>query len=961
MSLRSDRVQLDIEINGKKAKSSVKDLRGTMRTLTRELNQLTPGTDKFIKKSQQLQKVKKRYGEVRDQIRGIDRSLLGTIKHSFRFQNVVRGIATVLPSLGIASLLSNMNRVVRNSIRLFNVQQKAEAQVKQGLKSTQNAVGRTFEQLKKQASDLQSETIFGDEEILKGATAQLLTFTNITGTQFDRTQKAALDLATRLDGDLKSASIQLGKALNDPVANLSALSRSGIQFSDDQTTVIKSLVETNQLAEAQTIILDELERQYGGSAAAAAKAGTGGFEQLQNQLGDIQETIGGVITSFASNFLPLLSRFANAIGRLTSDTTNGVQEQVQAFKDQQQSAAILFSTLENLTDELANAEEGTREYNSIAEAKRQVVDDINRQYGTYLPNLLTEKSSLDDIRIAQQAVNNELVKKQVILAFQDKIQKAIEKELEAREKLALIQRARASGSSGRVADELVQLGVNERAAQRQADILNQISEGAEQFNNEVVDTAKDSQKEITAVYQSIFDDLGVSMDEVMAQINGRVSQSNIPTPAPAPGSGSGSSSAGPTAAQLRQNQLKELELTYKREQLLLEKKLIDFDVTEEQFRQQAIEKERQYYQDQIDILEEGGDEELDAVKKVKNKILAFENKVDQERKDRLQDPNTYLNPLLDREDEAQRELRRKFAQQVIDEQNYQQQLLTQQMNYYEMKLAALRLAGLQETQAYKDIEDAKLNAVIQSNKKQLESQQRKAQVEQTIDQARMKAAQNFTDLGIELLDRDEEARRDNAGAIKAFESAKVLVNLYSEISGYYKLLSGLPGGPIIAGVLSGIATARSLNNIAKIKAAEFAGGGAIPYLDSRQGRIRTAPNISPTSKGDNILATVKSGETILNDDQVAQLGGAPTMKSIGVPGYNTGGRVTTSRADTTPTQTARVIGINQQTADTQALNRKLDQLIAVTAAEKSRPAYILYSQFEKAQNEVDNIRNTAGL
>ena len=84
------------------------------------------------------------------------------------------------------------------------------------------------------ATNLQNKTLFGDEVILKDATAQLLTFTNITGENFGRTQEAALDLATRLDGDLKSASIQLGKALNDPVANLSALSRSGIQFSEDQ-------------------------------------------------------------------------------------------------------------------------------------------------------------------------------------------------------------------------------------------------------------------------------------------------------------------------------------------------------------------------------------------------------------------------------------------------------------------------------------------------------------------------------------------------------------------------------------------------------------------------------------------------------------------------------------------------------------------------------------------------------
>ena len=139
------------------------------------------------------------------------------------------------------ALTAPLGIMAAQSMRAFDEQAKAIAQVEAGLKSTGNAVGFTSKQLQQMASDLQNKTIFGDEEILKGATAQLLTFTNIAGENFARTQAVALDLATRLDGDLKSASIQLGKALNDPVANLTALSRAGIQFSDDQKEVIKSL------------------------------------------------------------------------------------------------------------------------------------------------------------------------------------------------------------------------------------------------------------------------------------------------------------------------------------------------------------------------------------------------------------------------------------------------------------------------------------------------------------------------------------------------------------------------------------------------------------------------------------------------------------------------------------------------------------------------------------------------
>ena len=201
------------------------------------------------------------------------------------------------------------------SVAAFDKQAKAIAQVDAGLKSTGASVGFTSEKLQQMAADLQSKTLFGDEVILKDATAQLLTFTNITGEQFEKTQFAALNLATRLDGDLKSASIQLGKALNDPVANLSALSRSGIQFSTEQKALIKSLAETNRLADAQNIILEELEKQYGGSAEAAAKAGAGPLIQLKNQLGDLMEEIGAmlipVLVDLGNEFKKIIGAFNN--------------------------------------------------------------------------------------------------------------------------------------------------------------------------------------------------------------------------------------------------------------------------------------------------------------------------------------------------------------------------------------------------------------------------------------------------------------------------------------------------------------------------------------------------------------------------------------------------------------------------------------------------------------------------
>lgn len=235
------------------------------------------------------------------------------------------GVGKKLTSIGKSLSLKLTAPIVAMgvaSVAAADTQAKAEAKVQQAIKSTSMAAGLSFEQLKTYASELQNETLFGDEEILNNATAQLLTFTNIAGDNFKRTQAVALDLSTVLDGDLKSASIQLGKALNDPVKNLSALSRSGIQFSEEQREVINTLAKTNRLAEAQGVILDELERQYGGQAKAAAEVGTGALKQLQNSWGDFMEQIGAAMMPFVNKVAGALKIVVAALQSMSPEMRN---------------------------------------------------------------------------------------------------------------------------------------------------------------------------------------------------------------------------------------------------------------------------------------------------------------------------------------------------------------------------------------------------------------------------------------------------------------------------------------------------------------------------------------------------------------------------------------------------------------------------------------------------------------
>ena len=64
------------------------------------------------------------------------------------------------------------------------------------------------------------------------------------------------DIAQVMGSDVKSATVQLAKALEDPKRGLTALSRSGITFNEAQTETIKKLVDSGKLLDAQALILD---------------------------------------------------------------------------------------------------------------------------------------------------------------------------------------------------------------------------------------------------------------------------------------------------------------------------------------------------------------------------------------------------------------------------------------------------------------------------------------------------------------------------------------------------------------------------------------------------------------------------------------------------------------------------------------------------------------------------------
>ncbi len=259
-------------------------------------------------------------------------------------QKQQRQIATASAIAGGAVIGREAIQFAKESINLAREQARVEAQLATAIQSTGGAAGLSSRELRNLASELQNTTNFGDEATI-AAESLLLTFTNIGSDVFPETVRLTQDLATAMNKDLSSAALQVGKALNDPVAGLASLKEASIQFTPEQQAQVKNFVEINDLASAQGIILAELSRQFGGSAEAAREADNG-IIALGNSFSDLQEQVGFLLldlgetsnltretTGFFDSLSASIKGFRAEIGQGdTSDAITGLQQQISGLE-----------------------------------------------------------------------------------------------------------------------------------------------------------------------------------------------------------------------------------------------------------------------------------------------------------------------------------------------------------------------------------------------------------------------------------------------------------------------------------------------------------------------------------------------------------------------------------------------------------------------------------------------------
>jgi len=235
----------------------------------------------------------------------LDGKMKGLNLSTSTLTNAVKGLGLAFGAMAIINY-------GKGAVAAFQTAGQANAQLKAGIESTGGIAGMTFEELTKQAEEFAQVSLLDDDKI-KNAQAQLLTFTGITKANFKETTQAALDMSAKMGGDLQGASILIGKALSNPAEGLSALTRVGVKFTEEQQKTIKTLVASGDVIGAQAIMLKELQTEFGGAAKAASEAEGSGLIMFQKRMDEVQESIGGMIVKGLDLVMPALNSFAETV------------------------------------------------------------------------------------------------------------------------------------------------------------------------------------------------------------------------------------------------------------------------------------------------------------------------------------------------------------------------------------------------------------------------------------------------------------------------------------------------------------------------------------------------------------------------------------------------------------------------------------------------------------------------
>ena len=370
----------------------------------------------------------------------------------------------------------------------------------------------------------------------------------------------------------------------------------------------------------------------------------------------------------------------------------------------------------NLFTSLQLAGDGT-------ERRKELIDEINQRYGTYLPNLLTEKSSLDEIKAAYDRINASLTQ-QIALKYKDEEASQVTEKAAARQMdyLESLRRsvAKLTGSDREAARFIQDLRSMADAAVQGGDYRKGVGNTLATLEKEYLAGRKltagmkdDIMDYMNSVYQLdiALDDINKKYEGWMPKQNDEVSSSELPEVTVTGTKPTTTGTTGTPAASASGNDA--LEAAYRERLNIIKQNYLDQKITEEQYRQEMYNEEMGYLAARRDLLEKNGEDTSQIQGQIYDKLIAEANRVYEAQKNA-----DFGKAESDAEKERQAAKQAFISGDIADEEAYRQRLLDIEREYLEERKRLLEKYGMDTTEVEGQLLDRRVEQKQGDNRQQ---------------------------------------------------------------------------------------------------------------------------------------------------------------------------------------------------------------------------------------------------
>jgi len=270
--------------------------------------------------------------------------------------------------------LAASSLAVAAAVKEFDGYERQQLKVQQLLETTGYAAGLSAQELSKNADAVALATLASVAEI-QDAQGVLLSFKSVQEETFTSAIMMAQDMAAVFGGSAKEKALQLGKALESPAEQLTALKKSGVSFTKGEQEMIKQMDATGRKAEAQRFILEKLAEQVGGTGAAQAKGLSGSVDTLGQHWDELQRKFAASSGSAATvqSWVDSLASSFKELGEEIEPSVEGLTAKLEKL----QATIYVGRNKANLEGNLAGRIEAIRQQIQLAKAESGDMDALN--------------------------------------------------------------------------------------------------------------------------------------------------------------------------------------------------------------------------------------------------------------------------------------------------------------------------------------------------------------------------------------------------------------------------------------------------------------------------------------------------------------------------------------------------------------------------------------------------------